>query len=131
MKSRFLEAPKLFLYTAAPIDYFAGFLPADEYFARVSKETLDARYERQARGYVAACLRLLEDHTFYEGPEGCAAGPFVASLPDGSGIPEGRLIVSVKGVNNGTFYLASPFRLPWLEENDEPVIVDRPRVTAE
>lgn len=42
-----------------------------------------------------------------------AVGPFVSALPD-TDYTYPRLIVSVKGSNNGTFYLASPVELPSL-----------------
>jgi hypothetical protein len=106
------------LYVTSPIDHFAGMLPAELYYERlVSVDGHDGEAAvAPARSYVEATVALIESNTHYDRASDHAAGPFVAALPDAGGTPEGALIVMVKGSNNGSFYIASPFELPWLSD---------------
>ena len=77
------------------------------------------------------CLRALAEHTYYDRGDR-AARPFVSALPHGDDTYP-RLVVSVKGSNNGTFYVASPVELPWLSDHLTTTIegADRPKWSAE
>ena len=101
----------MYLYSTGPVDYFAAFTHVDDFYERTRKEGGSVEAVRE---YVDQCIRDLEEHTFYEADD-LAAGPFVSALPDAD-YTYPRLIVSVKGSNNGTFYAASPIELPWLRE---------------
>jgi hypothetical protein len=74
---------------------------------------------------VDAQVEALERGTFYS-KDDHAFGPFVAGLPDGD-YADPRLMVLVKGRNNGTVYLAAPYELPWLSEFLESEVDGRGR----
>lgn len=49
-------------------------------------------------------------------------GPFVSVLPPESGGGPSLFIVAWKQVNNGTCFIASPYRLPWIRWVDDKVV---------
>jgi hypothetical protein len=111
------------LYATAPIDYFAAFMPAEVYYDRlVAEESATADRVAAAHDYVDFCVRLICGYTTYGGDADHRAGPFVTALPDAEGTPEGSLIVTLKGENNGTVYIASQFPLAWLEDRKVAIV---------
>lgn len=115
----------MYLYSIAPIDYFAAFMPVELYIARaVSIEGATPAGVALIQRHVDRCLSLLSEYRHYR-PDDRVAGPFVSAVPFGDGTADPGLIVSVKVSNNGEFYVASPLRLPWLDDY-EPDVVEAP-----
>ena len=101
------------IYTLPPIDYFEAFLPAEDYVARVRESDGDSQ-AAAAQAYVDRCVAVLEGETYYVQSDH-ASGPWISALPDDQ-FADPRIMVAVKGQNNGSVYLAAPYALPWLSE---------------
>jgi hypothetical protein len=65
--------------------------------------------------YIAA--RSIARRVHWEGDIRSGSGPFICPIPDGDST--GEYLIAWKQNNNGTTFIASPFRLSWLEPENE------------
>lgn len=111
----------MYLYMTPPIDYFEPLLTAEEVYERTKG---NRGTDAPVRAYVERCVQALAENTYYS-PDDHAMGPFVSAVPD-TDYTYPHLIVFVKGINNGTVYVASPIELPSLSDRLEATL-DTPR----
>ena len=99
----------LYVYATGPTDYWEGLLPADDWL-RAPGTPSDVR-DRLARwGEALAAVR---QHPWWDGKLQGGSWPMVSGLP--SGEPSPHVFFTWKIENNGTTFVVSPVRLPWLE----------------
>lgn len=104
------------IYTLGPIDYWEGWQGLDELSERLKLEEKSSReplnhHANNLHEEWQTVVELIRKHTRWEG-DGYWR---VSSLPN----PEwscSEFLFSVKQLNNGSVFIASPFPLPWLQE---------------
>ena len=116
----------MFYYETPPIDYFAGMVTLDEFRTQVYKElphTFDEPEEviNDITASLEISKKFFDSHSCWEGD--IKAGPFIFTIPDPDAVSYKEGFVW-KQQNNGSSFIASPCRLPWLESyligDDEP-----------
>jgi hypothetical protein len=120
---------RLFVYCLNPIDAWAGWTPLREVLRSAQKNEngdgmlLDC-WGCTSRGvmcrYIAA--RSIARRVHCEGDIRHGCGPFMCPIPDGE--YTGEYLIAWKQNNNGTTFVASPFRLTWLEPDNEFAVGD-------
>lgn len=104
----------MIVYKIEPIDHWIGWhKPSDIFRALLAEWDCEwlrpADWERSWNKAQKLALRLGWD-------EDIRTGPFVTVIPDQEGsMPP--FLIGWKQDNNGTTFVASPLRLPWLEVN--------------
>lgn len=107
------------VYACNPIDWWQWWLSEDELVER--------RPAEQIKDYLRD-LKLAQEAAFQIGWEGdVREGPFVCGLPGPSGACD--FIIAWKQDNNGTTFVASRERLPWMEEHAMSVAVSGAHAT--
>lgn len=110
-----------FVYECGPVDYWDGMIPLADYFRQCAQNPTDADGLTtsnycdsidDALQWVLAYARVI---AVYSGIERDRHLPFVAALPPRWPSTATVKFLIVKIDNNGTTYVASPVRLPWLE----------------
>jgi hypothetical protein len=102
----------MIVYCITPIDDWRGWLKPEKLFTDSPRvETLYTK-KRWEESWILAQKLALEIGWEGDIREGC--GPFVSVLPQ----PDvDNFLIAWKQDNNGTTFVASPYRLPWLEED--------------
>jgi hypothetical protein len=102
----------LHVYQVGPIDWWGGWTPLPELLARPN--AIDDPWPHSGRSMQARWefAQTIARHLGWPGD--IRQGPFACPLPNGD-IDCGEYLIAWKEDNNGTTYVASPYRLPWLE----------------
>ncbi len=95
----------LYVYECGPIDHWQGWTPLPTF---LRDEFIDP-------GQVGRMLQAIARSTRWEGDFRAGEAPRVSALPVGD--PDCALLLAVKQDNNGTTFIASEVRLPWLDED--------------
>ena len=115
----------MFVYAMGPIDDWTGWRKPEELFrARIDTSAAaspmadddphgDFEPHRWAQAWTSARAGARELH--WEGDIRPGEGPFVTMLPSAEPGVTTPFIIAWKQDNNGMTFIASPFRLPWLE----------------
>ncbi|MGY4437046.1 hypothetical protein ACVWWO_009523 [Bradyrhizobium sp. F1.13.1] len=105
----------MFAYALNPIDHWTGWMTEAQFLAQIRAGYMPV----DEAGYFAAKNRAL-DLARSAGWEGdVRQGPFIAGMPSGD---ERHFLIGWKQDNNGTTYIVSPYRLPWIEaDGADPV----------
>jgi hypothetical protein len=98
----------MFAYARAAIDFWPGWLTEEQFKAAIQSV---AEYE-DFRDKAFA----LAKEVGWEGD--IREGPFIAGIPTHETADDGHFIIAWKQDNNGDTFVASPYRLPWLETGD-------------
>lgn len=94
----------LWLYAVDPVDYFDGAIKLDDFLLRDSElGELDLLWKGMQRA---------AKHSYWEGD--VVAGPYAFFIPTGNCGPDFGFIW--KQCSNGSTFVASPIRIPWLDE---------------
>lgn len=111
---------KMFVYQVSPIDFWNGWIGEKEFLMSYVEDHTHGRYA----DLDMLAHRIKEYSTFREGALALAKragwegdirdGPYVAAMPYGD--CESKFMIAWKQSSDGTTFIASPFRLPWLEE---------------
>ena len=103
----------MFIYAIDPIDFWAGWLTEKEYTDRLPEKfayTGDAEQMLEGfKGFRDAAFGFAKLFFGWDGD--IREGPFVIGVPN----DKCEVIVAWKQDNNGTTFIASPHRLPWLK----------------
>jgi hypothetical protein len=106
----------MFAYQTGPIDVWTGWLTEAQYLDQLAKE------EEEGFGSSSSVAKYEElrsqafDLAKKAGWEGdIRQGPFIAGLPTDSIGADGKIMVAWKQDNNGTTFVVSPIKLPWLD----------------
>jgi len=102
----------MFVHVHMPIDFWEGWLTEDQYKNQLNGD------DDMARASTIAEYEKLRDEAFElaraKGWEGdTRQGPFIAGIPTGDYTT--GILVAWKQGNNGITFIASPFKLPWLD----------------
>ncbi len=105
----------MFAYALTPIDHWTGWMSEAEFLSQLGEGYMPV----DESAYLATKDRAL-DLARSAGWEGdIRQGPFIAGLPTND---EHLFLLGWKQDNNGTTYIVSPYRLPWVEaEGCSPV----------
>lgn len=110
----------MFLYTLSPIDTWSGWSTEDEYKAsEATQNDYDRPYALEQFEKAKAQALELGKRAGWEGD--FSVGPMVAGLPNRGGDTMSGILIGWKQQNDGTTFVASPYRLPWLDEDGEPL----------
>lgn len=110
----------MFLYTLGPIDSWIGWSTEAEYKASEATQGDYDRDEALARFEETKTQALdLGRRAGWEGD--FSVGPMVAGLPNRGGDTISGILIGWKQQNDGTTFVASPYRLPWLDEDGAPI----------
>ena len=108
----------MFLYAISHIDFWPGWMTETEFLASLDEEWNSRlarhRYEEQRAKALTLARRRGWEGDF-------AVGLLIAGIPPGRGDTWGKWIYGWKQSSNGTTFIASPYRLPWLEEDGPPI----------
>lgn len=102
-----------FVYVTGPLDWWPGWRWVDEILAamRGSDTLVEAGYPEPSKlEAMVSSAKKVADAAGWEGDGRWACAPLPAPEMFSS-----ELMFAVKQSNNGTTYVVSPFRLPWLE----------------
>lgn len=100
----------MFVYALGPIDYWGGWTQLKDLMIQdedpwVYASSLVRRWD---------LAKEMARHLIWEGD--VIQGPYVSPIPDTGGDVVCEFLIGWKQQNNGTTFIASPFKLPWLEE---------------
>jgi hypothetical protein len=98
----------MFLYVLSPIDDWSGWTVVDDHMA-----TLDDRDAEIFLETFTPAKNAIEAHGWFEHDTHTYPW-FIAPLPSTDGDGYCEWMVATKITNNGTTFLVSPYRLPWL-----------------
>lgn len=106
----------MIVYQLGPIDVWFGWTHLDDVLATASKP-LDERidlcpYSTTTLQNTLTRAQRLAEALGWDGD--LREGPYFSRLPENDFYP-GSFLLAWKQDNNGTTYIASPYRLPWLE----------------
>jgi len=101
----------IFVYTQPPIDWWIGWMTEDEFKVQLRNHE-DG--DREIRDYEAFRSKGYSLARAIDWDGDMREGPFVAGLPTGENGDE-AVMVAWKQDNNGTTFVVSPIRLPWME----------------
>jgi hypothetical protein len=115
----------MIVYELGPIDAWYGWTPFEEALAKASQnfeEQLDSDFNRmcairpqELHDGLAKARRLAK--LLGDDVEDLREGPYFAPLPHGGGY-DGAFLLAWKRDANGITFVASPYRLPWLDKED-------------
>jgi hypothetical protein len=113
--------PEMWVYCLTPIDWWTGAHTVSDYESAIVADHGRADASEQVKGALSKFRNFLDKaKAIAPGWEGdIREGPFVLPVPPRDPAEGLQFMVAWKQENNGTTFLASPFRLPWLEEDAE------------
>lgn len=105
----------MIVYRLAPIDFWVGWNHKNDLFREITTEELAYEFrDIEEWNWLWAVASALARRIGWEGD--IREGPYVSMLPNAGCDPECSVLIAWKQDNNGTTFIASPYRLPWLED---------------
>jgi hypothetical protein len=105
----------MIVYCLAPIDEWIGWNHKNDVFKEIITEELAYEFrDIEEWNRLWAQASELGRQVGWEGD--IREGPYVSMLPNPGGDPQCSVLIAWKQDNNGTTFVASPYRLPWLDE---------------
>lgn len=105
----------IYVYKKGPIDDWSGWLTYDEYI-KIAKSRMSDLNEAALAAKISSLRKDAERLAKEIGWEGdFSMGPFYSAIPGTDGNPDSCLLIAWKQPNDGTTFVASPFRLTWLD----------------
>lgn len=104
---------KIIVYGIAPIDWWNGWTREAEFLRQLSPHDENRYIIEEYVAFTTAAFSMARQ-IHWEGD--ISNGPYVSALPN----PEGSTsewLVAWKQSNNGTTFIASRYRLPWLHDD--------------
>jgi hypothetical protein len=109
----------MFVYARAAIDYWPGWIKEQELKNQLISEMMPVEHGNRSISTYFAFLAKAQELARKIGWEGdIGSGPFIAGLPTHETASDGQYVIAWKQSNNGDTFVASPYRLPWLESGD-------------
>lgn len=109
----------MFAYVREPIDHWLGWMTEDQYCLQVRADSRDSKIaEKSIRKYKAFRGRAYALGMKADWDGDINEGPFIAGLPTNRTADDGHIMIGWKQSNNGTTYIVSPLKLPWLEDRE-------------
>lgn len=107
----------MFVYSIPPIDSWAGWMSEQEYIASLKAHTYehDAHWTRWQESFKNLAFKIAKEKASWEGD--FAQGPYWSGIPAEGGNSHCSVLLGWKQRNNGTTYIASEYRLSWLEKD--------------
>lgn len=110
---------KLYVYAIAPIDFWDGWMTRDQFISSYNSEHMEGGADDHCDDLIAHAEKVAQ----IAGWEGdYRQGPFFSGIPSESGNCSSETMIGWKQDNNGMTFIASPYRLPWLDKDEEPSI---------
>lgn len=106
----------MFVYCVLPIDFWSGWQKPSDVFKLNDGLHDEARHDAAEWRPMWEKAKTLASDVGWEGDIRAGEGPFVSVLPSGDGGAMPPVVIAWKQDNNGTTFVASPIRLPWLED---------------
>jgi hypothetical protein len=108
----------MFVYARAAIDFWPGWMTEKDFRANLANvyNVQGGSAEWTKYGTFRAKAYELAKKAGWEGD--IREGPYVAGLPTHETADDGHFMIAWKQDNNGDTFVASPYRLPWLESGD-------------
>jgi hypothetical protein len=108
----------MYVYAIAPIDIWRGWIKESDYLRSIEKLSEYGYGPEDYQRLKVAALELAR-RAGWEGD--FREGPYVSGLPASDLDSWGEILIGWKQDNNGTTFIVSPYKLPWLDKDFHPV----------
>ena len=110
------KTKKFYIYSLPPIDWWHGFQAVGDYIEHMKSELNAFGDTFNTTRFISDLMELapLFARAGWEGD--IREGVYLAGLPTDE--PDTELIFALKQKNNGSTFIASPYRLPWIKEHE-------------
>jgi len=107
----------MYVYEVPPIDAWTGWMTEEEYIASLRANSFFDNEESQMATIKALATKaqVLAKKLGWEGDR--TVGPMFSGIPNEGGDSHCGVLIGWKQSNNGATFIASPYRLPWLDKD--------------